>query len=312
MKIGRRAFLESMAVGAGGLALGCQGRHTVDTKPATPAVSATFDPYEMVSLGRTTIRLSRVGIGTGMRGWKRQSNQTRLGAKGFEKLVRGAYDRGVRWFDLADLYGSHQPLAAAMKPVDRSTYAIVSKIWWRENGLPGTDRPDADVVVKRFLKELKTDYVDLVLLHCLTSPTWPADLRKQMDLLADLKGKGLIRAHGISCHSIPALEAAVGQPWVQSVHTRINPYGVKMDGPVDKVVPVLKRLSAAGKGVVGMKIIGEGQFRDSDEKRDKSIAFALGLGCLDTLAVGFETLSEIDDFAARVRKVKRPVGVATA
>ena len=312
MRIGRRAFLESMAVGVGGLTLGCRGKSEMAAKPAPPAAPTTFDPYEMVQLGRTKIRLSRVGLGTGMKGWKRQSNQTRLGDKGFEKLLRGAFDRGIRWFDLADLYGSHPHFAASMKPVDRSKYVIVSKIWWRPNGIPGIDRPDADVVVKRFLAELKTDYVDLVLLHCLTSPKWPVELRKQMDLLADLKGKGIIRAHGISCHSIPALEAATAEPWVQSVHTRINPYGVKMDGPVDEVVPVLKRIGAAGKGIVGMKIIGEGQFRDSDEKRDKSIAFALGLGCLDTLAVGFETLSEIDDFAARVRKVKRPVGVATA
>jgi len=307
MSVGRREFLEGMALGAGGLVLGCQ--NSIVAKPA-PAAPTNFDPYEMVRLGRTKITVSRVGMGTGMKGWKRASNQTRLGQKGFEKLVRGAYDRGVRWFDLADLYGSHPLFAASMKPVDRSSYAIVSKIWWKPRGIPGTDRLDADVVVKRFLSELKTDYIDVVHLHCVTEGTWPKDLRKQMDLLAGLKDKGVIRAHGVSCHSIPALAAAATEPWVDLVHARINPYGDKMDGPPDKVAPVLKTVHAAGKGVVGMKIIGEGKYRDSDEKRDASVSFALNLGCVDTLLVGFETLAEIDDLAARVRRVKRTARAA--
>jgi len=296
MRIGRREFLESMAVGAGGLVLGCNGRTRVAPAPAAPT---TFDPYEMVPLGRTGLKLSRVGIGTGMKGWMRASNQTRLGADGFTKLIRGAY--------VADLYGSHPFFAAAMKGVDRSSYTIVSKIWWKPNGIPGTDREDADVVVKRFLRELKTSYVDIVQLHCVTSATWPKDLRKQMDLLDALKDKGIIRAHGVSCHSVEALEAAAAEEWVDSVHARINPFGAYMDkrGPA-KVAPALKKLHAAGKGVVGMKIIGQGTFRDSDEKRDQSVSYALNLGCIDCLLVGFEKLSEIDDLAARVRKVKRP------
>lgn len=89
------------------------------------------------------------------------------------------------------------------------------------------------------------------------------------------------------------------------MHARINPYGAKMDGPVEKVVTSLKKISAAGKGVVGMKLIGEGDFRNSDEKRDESVKFALNLGCVDVLNVGFEKVEEIDDFAGRVRKVSR-------
>jgi hypothetical protein len=126
-----------------------------------------------------------------------------------------------------------------------------------------------------------------------------------MDILAKLKQKGVIRAHGVSCHSIPALEAAAAEPWVDSVHARINPYGARMDGPVDTVVAALKKISAAGKGVVGMKIIGEGAFRNDDEKRDESVKFSLKLGCVNVLNVGFEKTEEIDDFTTRVRKVSR-------
>jgi predicted aldo/keto reductase-like oxidoreductase len=153
------------------------------------------------------------------------------------------------------------------------------------------------------LKELKTDYVDLLLLHCVTADDWPAQLRKQMDILSKLKSQGKIRALGVSCHSIAALEAAAAEPWVESVHTRINPYGMSMDGSPEEVVPALKKLHAAGKGVVGMKIIGDGRLRNDDTRRDESVKFALGLGCVHILNVGFESVQEIDDFAARVRKV---------
>jgi predicted aldo/keto reductase-like oxidoreductase len=128
-----------------------------------------------------------------------------------------------------------------------------------------------------------------------------------MDILAKLKKKGSIRAHGVSCHSLEALGACVKEPWVDSVHARINPYAVKMDvkktEEIPKVETALKALHKQGKGVVGMKLIGEGSFRDSDEKRDESVRYVLGLGCVDTMVVGFEKVQEIDDFAARVRKV---------
>ncbi len=163
------------------------------------------------------------------------------------------------------------------------------------------------MVIARFLKELNTDYIDLVLLHCVVSPKWPEELRRQMDLMAKLKDRGVIRAHGVSCHSLEALEAAVTEPWVDSVHTRINPYGMSMDGPADKVAPVLQRLHAAGKGVVGMKIVGEGRLRDQPEKRTESVRYVLGLGCVDVLNVGCESTAEIDDLADRVKNVPRRV-----
>jgi len=124
-----------------------------------------------------------------------------------------------------------------------------------------------------------------------------------MERLAKLKEQGVIRAKGVSVHSLPALEAAVKEPWVDTVNVRINPFGVKMDAPTDQVVPVLQRLHEAGKGVVGMKIIGEGQFRNDAEKKDKSIAFALTCGCVDAMTVGCETPAEVDDLIARIRKV---------
>ncbi len=304
MSIGRRDFLESIAAGAAGITLAGCGAVAI-AKPK-PAVSTHFDAFETVTIGRTKIETSLVGLGTGMRGWMRKSDQTRLGQAGFTKLIRGALEKGVRCFDLADLYGSHPFFAKAMKPVKRDKYTILTKIWWRPKGVPDKDRPDADIMVKRFLKELETDYLDVVQLHCVQSPKWPQELRKQMDLLAGLKKKGVIRAHGVSCHSMDALLAAADESWTDCVHVRMNPYGVRTDGKPAEIAAAVKKLHAAGKGVIGMKLIGQGDFRKSDEKRNKSINFALGMGGVNTMIVGFEKLAEIDDFAARVKKVRRP------
>jgi len=299
MKLPRRDFLKRSALGLGSLMAGLPAAQAVISKPSY------YDPFEPVALGKSGLKVSRFCLGTGVHGGNRQSNHTRMGKEKFETLVQGAHERGVALYDLADLYGTHPLLLPALRSIPRDRYAIVSKIWFRPGGIPDTERPDADIVVQRFLKEIGTDYLDLVLLHCVESSNWPQQLHKQMELLANLKDKGLIRAHGVSCHSIEALEAAAAEPWVDSVHTRINPYGMSMDGPVDKVVPVLQKLHAAGKGVVGMKIIGEGRLRNDEEKRDESARFVLGLGCVDVLNIGFEKVEEIDDFAARVRKVPR-------
>jgi aryl-alcohol dehydrogenase-like predicted oxidoreductase len=299
MKIPRREFLGRTALGLGSALLAPR----LLAEPLT--LPKPFDPYERVPLGKTKLKFSRVVLGTGMKGWSRQSNHTRLGKEKFEALVRESNDRGVDTFDLADLYGSHPYVIPALKGIQRDKFQVISKIWFRDGGISEKERPDADVCVERFLRELKTDYIDLLLLHCVVSPKWPEELRKQMDLLTKLKDQGKIRALGVSCHSLEALQACIAEPWVESVHTRINPYGMSMDGAPEKVIPVLQKIHAAGKGVVGMKIMGEGRLRNDDEKRNASVKYALTLGCVDVLNVGCESIAEVDDLATRVKRVER-------
>jgi predicted aldo/keto reductase-like oxidoreductase len=293
----RRDFISTSIAGAGTVVLGLRSHEA--------AAAAMFDPFEAVPLGRTGVMVSRTTMGTGMRGGRRASNQTRMGQEAFSALANGAYDRGIRFFDLADLYGTHGFLAEALRERPRDSYAVGTKIWFRSGGIPEEERPAADVLVERFLRELETDYIDVLLFHCAVSGEWPSELQDQKEILSRLKEQGKIRAHGVSCHSLDALRAAAVDPWVDVVFARINAYGTKMDGPPEEVVPVLRQFHAAGKGVVGMKLIGEGEFRDDDEKRNESVRFVLGLGCVDTLTVGFERIEEVDDFAARVRAVPR-------
>lgn len=302
MSIGRREFLEGAVAGAGGLLLGGE------LAAAGKAGSANYDPYERVPLGKTALKVTRVGLGTGVRAWMRRSNHTRMGPKKFDALVRAAYDRGIRLFDVADLYGTHPHFARAMAKVPREKYVLASKVWLHEQGLPEAEPAPADVSVERFLKELKTDYIDIVLLHGVTDEDWPKLQADDMERLTKLKKKGLIRALGVSVHSLAAMKAAAAEPWVETLDARINPYGVAMDDKPGKVVPVLKKAHDAGKGVLAMKVLGAGKLAKKPAQRDASTRFVLRLDCVDAMVVGFETPEELADFAVRVRKVPRRTG----
>ncbi|MGQ9504114.1 MAG: aldo/keto reductase [Thermogutta sp.] len=296
MRHTRRTFLSEAAVGGTGLVLGIPREPLAIGRTVAEQSS---DPTAIVPLGKH-LKASRIGIGFGMRGYNRQSNLSRRGLDHAERVVRYAYDVGIRFFDNADLYGSHEYVARALRDKPRDSYVLSTKVWFHPSGLPEKERPDADVAVKRFLKELNTDYIDLVQIHCMMNGDWPQTMRRQMDLLEKLKEGGLIKAHGVSCHAVSALEAAASSDWVDVVHARINHLGTKMDDQPDVVVPVLKKIHNAGKGVVGMKLIGEGAFRNDPELRNRSIEFALRSGCVDVMIVGFEVPEEIDDFKQRV------------
>lgn len=292
MRFNRRQFLASSVASAAGLALAGK----------LFAAGKEFDPFEVVPLGKCGIKTTRICLGTGMSGGMRQSNHTRMGHARFDALVKGAWERGVRCFDTADLYGTHPFLAEALKGIPRDQYVILTKIWVRNGGIPDKDRPDANIVIDRFRAELNTDYIDLVLIHCMEANDWTDQEKKQMDIMDALKSKGVIKAHGVSIHSLPALKLCAVTPWVDSVHTRINHTGAFMDGKPEQVAPVLKDIHDAGKGVVGMKIMGQGTYKD-DEQKNKSIAYVMGLGCVDILNVGFEKVEEIDDFTTRLKQI---------
>ncbi len=298
-KLTRRQFVATtLTVGAGSLLLG-------KTPMALSSLPAGLpeDPFRIVTLGKTGIKSTLLGMGTGFSGYNRSSNITRAGVA--EGLIHKAYEKGIRFFDCADSYGTHPFAAAALKNYPRESYTLGTKMWVGQGGIPDIDRPDADVVVDRFRKELNTDFLDLVQIHCMTDRKWTDKQKKQMDILETLKSKKIIGSHGVSVHSLEAMEACVGNPWVDIVHVRINPYGEAMDkSDPSLVVPVIEKLHKEGKGIIGMKLIGNGNFRNDSEKIDASLKYVLGLGTVSMIIVGFELPEQIDNYIERVRKVK--------
>jgi len=260
------------------------------------------DPFQTVTLGNSGIKTSFIGMGTGYSGGDRKCALVRAGREKAISMIKYAYDRGIRMFDAADLYGTHDFVAEALHNVPRESYVLVSKIWFRPGGIPEAERPDANIVVDRFRKELRTDYIDIMQIHCMDTASWTGEQKKQMDILQGLKEKGIIRSHGVSIHSLDALEACVDSPWVDIVHTRINAYGDTMDNSdQEKVLSVIKKIHNAGKGVIGMKLIGNGNFSNDPEKINNSLKYVLNSGAVDMVIVGFEEQWQIDNYAERVR-----------
>ncbi len=282
----RREFIKVAAAGAVGALWSSPGQ-------------AAVVPKVNLAAG---LEVPLLGMGTGVKAGNRSNALQRSGAKNFTDTVRLAYEEGVRLFDCADSYGSLPMVAAALKEKPRESYVLVSKIWCHpKGGIPDNEpRDDSMAVIARFLREAGTDHIDLVQLHCQTAADWTTTYRPHMEALEKAKEKGWIRAHGCSCHSIEALKAAAADPWVDVVHARINPWGVKMDGHAAVVVPVLKQIHAAGKGIIGMKLIGEGEFRNDPARIDEALKFVLDLGCVNALVVGFEKQEEIIDYKKRL------------
>jgi aryl-alcohol dehydrogenase-like predicted oxidoreductase len=294
----RREFMATLAAGAGTLIL---GKGAMDIT-ASGRRSKT-DPFQTVILGKTGIKTTLIGMGTGYSGFNRSSNITRAGGNVAETIIRYAYEKGIRYFDCADSYGTHPYTRRALSDFPRESYVVGTKIWITPGGLPETDRPDANIVVDRFRKELNTDYIDLVQIHCMTESDWTEKYRRQMDILDTLKSKKIIRAHGVSVHSLEAMLAAAQSPWVDVIHVRINPYGNTMDrrNP-DEIVPVIEKMHKSGKGIIGMKLIGNGNFRNNSEKIDASLKYVLKLGTVDMIIVGFELPEQVDNYAMRTER----------
>lgn len=270
------------------------------------AAAASYDPFEVVSLGRTGIRTTRLGFGTGVHSINRDSELLRRnGFDGAVRLLRAAYDRGIRYFDLADSYGSHALVRAAFKGLKRDSYTLGSKIWWRPGGIPEKDRAGAEASIDRFLREIGTDYLDLVELHCVSSPDWKTELATWCEGLARAKKAGKIRAHGCSFHSYSALEKAVDDAWIDLAHVRLNPFGRNMSSHPDRVLAKVREFHEKGKGVIAMKVLGVGTLKDKPGGIDRSLKWNLASGCVDVLNIGFTALAEIDDIVRRIRGLEK-------
>jgi len=284
----RRDFLRTGTVAGGAAVLGARAfPHHVY------AAAKEKTAQDVVTLGRTGIQVSRLFQGTGTDGVGKSSNQTRgLGLQGVADLLRAGVDQGVTVWDLADQYGTHPHAREALKTVARDKVVILTKT---HASTEKEMRDDLD----RFRKEIGTDRLDIVLLHCMMSADWPKEKAGAMAVLADAKAKGVIRAHGVSCHNLGALKVAASSDWVDVDLARLNPAGAVMDAPVGEVLPVLSEMKRKGKGVIGMKILGAGALRS---RVDDALQYALASPVLDCFTIGAENRRELEDLLTRIPK----------
>jgi len=294
-KISRREFIKGASALAGAAFVSCSPLKTDSQKIKRTAA-------DQVTLGKTGLKLSRLGIGTGTKGGSIQRN---LGHEEFNHLIRYAFDNGITYIDTADTYRIHEWVREAIEPLPREKLFIQSKI--------GGNPKEPLEVLDRFRQELNTDYIDSVLVHCTTRKNWNKGRKRVTDALEQAKEKKIILAHGVSCHSLPALSLAAKLDWVDVNLVRINPQGVKIDTPsegwnawseasdVPAAMKQIKIMRKNNHGIIGMKIMGEGDFTDPKE-REKSIHFAMQCGLLDAVVIGFKSTEEIDEAISNINR----------
>lgn len=288
---GRRDFLKATAGMGAAFAIG----------GSVPAWTAGRTATDWVTLGQSNVRVTRLAFGTGTFSGRVQRE---LGQPGFTRLVRHAYDRGIRFFESADSYGQmHEMLAEALRGVPRDSYRLMTKM-----GVGG--REPVAATVDRFRKELNTEYLDITLLHCVRSADWPETTERLQDQLSELKGKKVLLAHGASCHGLLPLRQFPGNRWLDVALCRVNHKGTRMDtipsegpglGDVNEVTGHLAKIHAQGTGVLGMKLVGEGQFTNADD-RQKALDYVFGLGSVDAVTIGFKSPAEIDEAIDRMNR----------
>ncbi len=261
---------------------------------AEPNFPASIDT---VDLGKTGLKVTRLAMGMGTNGWNHQSNQTRIGMEKFKMMVQAGFDRGIRFLDTADTYGSHPFAKEAIKLMPREQLTVMSKIW-TEN-LDWHPLQPVDQIIERILQELQTDYLDIVLLHCMTKANWTDEKKRFMDGLSEAKSKGLIKKVGFSSHDPGALESGVNHEWPDIVLARINNKQIRMDGTPEKILSLLDIAGLKGKGVIGMKIFGCGGLV-KEEERMASLNYVINSKKVHAMTIGFEDATQIHDTVDRL------------
>lgn len=293
-KINRRKFISNSAkVSAGALAF--------SGALANLSFIDKSEQIDMVKFGETGLKIPRLALGTGSYGYRNTSQQHKLGEKKFVELAKYAYDKGIRFFETADMYGTHELVASAFKEVPREKVTLLSKVMVYQHQDWYTPEP-FQKSIDRFRKELQTDYIDILLLHCMVNDEWPDEYKRYMDDFSEAKEKGIIKRVGLSCHDFGAIKVAAKSDWPDVLLARINHNGAKMDASPAEVMEVLKQAKDSGKGVIGMKIFGCGELTE-DQEREKSLNFVLKSNNVHSMTIGFGNNEEIDDAVSRINRI---------
>lgn len=247
---------------------------------------------KIVELGKTGIETSYLGFGMGTHGWNGESDQTRIGHDKLVNLLKFGFEQKVCLWDSAEQYGSHPHMAEALKEIGHGSIAVITKTHSKS---PEKVRE----AIPKFLEELDIKFLDIFLIHCIGSANWLTEYADVIEVFKQAKADGLVRAIGMSCHNFDALKTVASQDWIEVVLARINYDGTKMDAPTAEVVPVLEEIHDAGKGVIAMKVLGQG---DLVEDVSQGIEFVAGLSCVDAMVIGMTDESQIQQNVSLVNK----------
>jgi 1-deoxyxylulose-5-phosphate synthase len=279
----RREFLITTGLATGALAV----------SGALPLAAPRGKATDLVTLGRSGIKVTRLAFGTGSFSGRVQRD---LGQDGFTRLVRHAYDNGIRFFETAESYGEmHRMLGVALKGIPRDSYQLMTKVTTKD----GVD-PQQKVDELRTLAN--TEYFDIMLLHWQHTATWPADTARWQDAIREVQQRKIVLGRGASVHGLPALRQVPGNDFLQVGMIRVNHTGKAMDaedyntdgpGNVKEVVSRVQQVRKQGMGVISMKLCGEGTFGRED--RRKAMRFAFRHAGVDCVTVGYKAPAEIDE-----------------
>ncbi|MDR3260527.1 MAG: aldo/keto reductase [Tannerella sp.] len=296
-KMNRRTFIRTGAAGLAGLSVVGAGVVNIG---CTPTADRTL--VDRIKLGHSGLTVSRIAMGTGSVGGNRSSNQTRLGMDNFVKLAHHAYEQGIRFYDMADAYGSQPFVGEAIKSLPRENITLLTKMWTQEDG--SENQEPVRKTLDRFRQEAGTDYFDILLMHCMMKGEWSTTRKFYMDGFSKAKQDGIVKAVGVSCHDLDALEEAANSPWVDVIMARINPFGSKMDGTPEVIKEILGKAKQNGKGIIAMKVFGEGT-HVTDSEREESIKFVVHEGNVHCMTLGLESEAQMDDAIARTMRIVR-------
>ena len=259
-----------------------------------PLRAARGNATDWVTLGKSGVKVTRLAFGTGSFSGRVQRD---LGQDEFTRLVRYAYDKGIRFFETAESYGEmHKMLGIALKGVPRDSYRLMSKVTTREGA-------DPQAKIDELRKLANTDYFDILLLHYQHVATWPTDTVRWQDGILEAKSKKAVLVQGASVHGLPALRRVPGNKWLEVAMIRMNHKGTKMDaedfntngsGDVSEVVTHTKKVRTEGMGVISMKLIGEGAFTNREDRK-AAMRFAFNNAGVDSVTVGYKNTAEIDE-----------------
>jgi 1-deoxyxylulose-5-phosphate synthase len=307
-KLNRREFIGAVMSGTGVAATGslfwdAQSAKSEQLGASFMIAPAIKNPTDKVPLGRSGLNVSIVGIGTGSGGWAGRSDQTRLGQEEFTRQIRHAFDNGINFFDLADQYGSHPFFSRAMSGVARDKYVIQTKSTSRK-------AKEARADIDRFLKELNTDYIDSLIIHNVTEADWTTRFQEVMEVFKEAKKAGKIRAHGVTCHSFVALQAAEASDWVQINQVRWNSRESHMDADVKTAGALFEKMRRKGQGMIGMKVVGQGALVQGDKALtpEECFKFQIESGVVDAFVVGVQKIEHIDQLLKGTKLVLNRVG----